>query len=132
MPETKFNYSLSVVIPVFNDAEALPELHRRLEAVLMQLAPQWEVIFVDDGSSDGSLETLRNIQANHAGVTIIQLTRNFGQPNAIAAGLDYATGDLIILMDSDLQDRPEDVAVLLDALERHQAPMAIATAASGN
>jgi dolichol-phosphate mannosyltransferase len=63
-------------------------------------------------------------------VTIIQLTRNFGQPNAIAAGLDYATGDLIILMDSDLQDRPEDVAVLLDALERHQAPMAIATCAA--
>ena len=120
------DYSLSVVIPVFNDAEALPELYRRLQAVLPDLSSRYDIIFVDDGSCDRSVEVLRELQARHDAITIVALTRNFGQPNAIAAGLDQATGEVIILMDSDLQDRPEDIGKLIEALERENVPAAIA------
>ncbi|RJP76706.1 MAG: glycosyltransferase [Candidatus Zixiibacteriota bacterium] len=117
---------LSVVIPVFNDAEALPELHRRLSAVLPGLAARHEIIFVDDGSRDRSVEVLLDLQRQDPSVQVVELTRNFGQPNAIAAGLDRAAGDLVVVMDSDLQDRPEDLPVLLEALERDGAAMAVA------
>lgn len=122
----QFSYSLSVVIPVFNDAEALPELCRRLLAVLPDLSSRYDIIFVDDGSRDRSVEVLRKLQAGHDAIKVVQLTRNFGQPNAIAAGLDQATGEVIVLMDSDLQDRPEDIGKLIEALERENVPAAIA------
>lgn len=122
----QFGSSLSVVIPVFNDAEALPELCRRLLAVLPDLSSRYEIIFVDDGSRDHSVDVLVDLQGSHDSIRIIQLTRNFGQSNAIAAGLDQASGEVIILMDSDLQDRPEDIEKLLGALERENVPAAIA------
>jgi glycosyltransferase involved in cell wall biosynthesis len=126
MRSHQYQLSLSVVIPVYNDEEVLPELHRRLHSALNRLCPAYELIFVDDGSRDRSLHVLTELQADHDSIKVIQLTRNFGQPNAIAAGLEYAEGDVIVLMDSDLQDRPEDIQKLLDAMIEHNVPMAIA------
>ena len=126
MASFRYTFSLSVVIPVFNDAEALPELCRRLHAVLPALSPSYEIIFVDDGSSDSSVQVLQEQQAIYEAMTVIQLTRNFGQPNAIAAGLDRASGEVVVLMDSDLQDRPEDIEKLIEALEGEKVSMAIA------
>lgn len=117
---------LSIVVPVFDDEEVLAELHRRLKPVVVDLAEKHEIIFVDDGSRDGSLATLERIQGTDPSLVIIQLARNFGQQNAIAAGLRQARGEIIVLMDSDLQDRPEDIPTLIDALEESGCAMAIA------
>ena len=118
--------SLSVVIPVFNDQEVLPELHRRLVPVLAELSSAHEIIFVDDGSSDDSLAVLLEIQAGDPRVVVLQLAGNFGQPGAMAAGLQEANGAVVVLMDSDLQDRPVDIPVLLAALRESDSAMAIA------
>jgi len=126
MNAPKYDFSLSVVIPVFNDEEVLAELQRRLQAALKNLSPSYEIVFVDDGSSDGSVRVLRKLQIHDNSIKIIELTRNFGQPNAIAAGLENVSGDVIVLMDSDLQDRPEDIEKLLAAMIQSGAPMAMA------
>lgn len=117
---------LSVVIPVFNDEEVIDELHQRLIPVTRDLAGQCEVIYVDDGSTDASLAKLRHLQQGDPNIVIVKQARNFGQHNSIAAGLKCASGDVIILMDSDLQDRPEDIPRLLDALKANDCSMAIA------
>ncbi|MBU0519802.1 glycosyltransferase family 2 protein [bacterium] len=126
MTSQKGKKQISVIIPVYNDAEVLPELHRRLRAVLDDLAVQSEIIFIDDGSTDKSVSVLLSLQISDPAIQVIELTRNFGQPNAISAGLGEARGDLIILMDSDLQDRPEDIPLLITAMERDKTQMAIA------
>jgi len=117
---------LSVVIPVYNDEEVLAELYRRLHPVARELSASYEIVFVDDGSEDGSLAVLKSIANRDAAVVIMQLARNFGQHNAIAAGLREARGDIIVLMDSDLQDRPEDIPKLIAALQENSCTMAIA------
>ena len=120
-------YSLSVVVPIYNDEEVIDELMRRLTAVLESIAKEYEVILVDDGSRDRSWAVMNDKRAQYAHLRIARLSRNFGQQNAIAAGLSLATKDLIVLMDSDLQDRPEDIPVLIDALLADgEATMAIA------
>ncbi len=98
---------LSVVIPVFDEAGNLPGLYDRLTAVLEQTGSTYEIIFVDDGSSDTSLSLLRGLAAADARVLVVELARNFGHQVAISAGLDHARGDGVIIMDADLQDPPE-------------------------
>lgn len=123
----KYTNSLSVVVPIYNDQEVISELLRRLSAVLEQIVKDYEIILVDDGSRDQSWEIMQTERANYAHLRIAHLSRNFGQQNAIAAGLSLTTKELIVLMDSDLQDRPEDIPVLIDALlANEQATMAIA------
>ena len=120
-------YSLSVVVPIYNDEEVIDELMRRLTAVLESIAKEYEVILVDDGSRDRSWAVMNAAREQYRHLRIARLSRNFGQQNAIAAGLSLATKDLIVLMDSDLQDRPEDIPVLIDALLADgEATMAIA------
>ena len=120
-------YSLSVVVPIYNDEEVIDELMRRLSAVLESIAKEYEVILVDDGSRDRSWAVMNAAREQYRHLRIARLSRNFGQQNAIAAGLSLATKDLIVLMDSDLQDRPEDIPVLIDALLADgEATMAIA------
>ena len=120
-------YSLSVVVPIYNDEEVIDELMRRLSAVLESIAKEYEVVLVDDGSRDRSWSVMNEKRAQYKHLRIARLSRNFGQQNAIAAGLSLATKDLIVLMDSDLQDRPEDIPVLIDALLADgEATMAIA------
>lgn len=109
--------NLSVVIPILNEREILPELVSRVHAVLAPLADRFEIIFVDDGSSDGSLQVLLEIQASNPTVRIVELSRNFGQTAALAAGIDLARGDTIITMDGDLQHTPEDIPRFVEKLE---------------
>ena len=117
---------LSIVIPVFNDSAVLPELYKRLHPVLDRLALRHEIILVDDGSDDDSGLVLRKLQADDYNIRIILLSRNFGQSNAIAAGLEQCRGNIVVVMDSDLEDRPEDIPSLLKALEENGVQMAIA------
>ena len=120
-------YSLSVVVPIYNDEEVIAELLRRLTAVLESLVSDYEIILIDDGSRDRSWTIMQDERAQRQHLRIARLSRNFGQQNAIAAGLSLTTKDLIVLMDSDLQDRPEDIPVLIDALLADpEATMAIA------
>lgn len=98
---------ISVVVPIFNEQENLPVLRRRLAAALDQTQEAWEVVFVNDGSRDGSLELLRGFHEEDPRVKVINLSRNFGHQPAVTAGVHHATGDCVILIDGDLQDPPE-------------------------
>lgn len=101
--------TFSFVLPVHNEADNLPELHRRLSAVMDALHEPCEVILVDDGSFDDSLKEIRAIRNSDERFKLISLSRNFGHQAAITAGLDLAAGDAVIVMDSDLQHPPEAV-----------------------
>jgi undecaprenyl-phosphate 4-deoxy-4-formamido-L-arabinose transferase len=106
--------SVSVVIPVYNEAANLPALIPRVLGVLDTLDRPAEVIFVDDGSRDRSLELLREAATRHPGrIRVIELSRNFGQHPAVLAGFSYATGDTVVTLDADLQNPPEEIPKLL-------------------
>ena len=120
------NLHLSVLIPVFNDQEVLNELNTRLQKVIPSLCNSYEILLVDDGSKDNSWTKIEELKLINPNVIGIKLMRNFGQQNAIAAGLDYVSGDVVVIMDSDLQDKPEDIHMLIDALIKNDASMAIA------
>ena len=123
----KYTQSISVVVPIYNDQEVIAELHRRLRPVLEAITDRYELILVDDGSRDHSWEEMLQVRQANEHVRAVRLSRNFGQQSAIAAGLSLTSNDLIVLMDSDLQDRPEDIPTLIDALLADpQAMMAIA------
>ena len=110
--------SISIVIPVYNEEDSLPILHRALHQTLDAASRAWEVIFVDDGSQDKSAETLLSLAKEDPKHTrAVLLRRNFGQTAAIAAGIDHAEGDIIILMDADLQNDPADIPMLLAKLD---------------
>ncbi len=108
---------LSVVVPVYGSAQILPETHRRLTEVLRSLEDQldYEIIFVNDGSPDDSLEALRRVAATDPRVRVIALSRNFGHQVAITAGLDHAQGDAAVVIDDDLQDPPEVIPQMVAA-----------------
>jgi polyisoprenyl-phosphate glycosyltransferase len=99
--------SVSVVIPVFNEVENLEALFKRLQRVLAGFAPGSEVILVDDASQDHSLALMRDLRRRDRRIKILSLARNFGHQVAISAGMQHATGDVVVLMDADLQDTPE-------------------------
>lgn len=107
---------LSVLIPVYNNQDSLKELINRITKSLTNSNFSYELIFVNDGSKDQSLSCLRSASNTDKSVKVISLSRNFGQHSAISAALQRATGSLIILMDADLQDRPEDIPVLLNKI----------------
>ncbi|HZZ41777.1 MAG TPA: glycosyltransferase family 2 protein [Tepidisphaeraceae bacterium] len=104
---------LSVVVPLLNEEGNLRELHARLTEVLGGLAEEHRLIFVDDGSTDGSVGVLREIAQGDGRVTVIRLSRNFGHEAASTAGLDFADGDAVVLMDADLQDPPEVIGEMV-------------------
>ena len=108
---------LSIVIPVFNERTALDELHHRLTAVLMRIDRAYEIVFVDDGSTDGTYAELSAIREIDPSVVVVKLARNYGQTAALAAGFDRARGDVIVAMDGDLQHAPEDLPHLLAKLD---------------
>jgi len=112
----KFLY-LSIVIPVFNEEESLYPLSEKIYKSLQSIGKEYEVIFVDDGSTDGSEAIFKNICQRYANFKAIRFRRNFGQTAAIAAGLDHAKGEVIITMDGDLQNDPEDIPRLLSKLD---------------
>ncbi|HEY0464598.1 MAG TPA: glycosyltransferase family 2 protein [Polyangiaceae bacterium] len=108
--------TLTVVIPIFNEEEVIPELARRLREVIQVWNTQidsWEVVFVDDGSKDRSLEQLKVLAAEESRFKVISFARNFGHQMAITAGLDRAEGEAVVIMDADLQDPPEVVSEMI-------------------
>jgi len=110
--------NLSLVIPVFNEESNLLLLFEAIERVLKPVRKLWEVIFVDDGSTDTSLEVLRSLAKKHPKhVRVVAFRRNFGQTSAISAGIDHAQGEIIVLLDADLQNDPEDIPLLLAKLD---------------
>src|SRR3954463_11735423 len=98
---------LSLVLPIFNEESVIPELHARLQEFLRQLGLTAEVIFVDEGSHDRSLDKLRALAAAEPRYRVLSFARNFGHQAAITAGLDHAHGEAVVVMDADLQDPPE-------------------------
>jgi glycosyltransferase involved in cell wall biosynthesis len=108
---------LSIVIPIKDERDNLGKLHEKLRQSLLPLNRTFEIIFVDDGSVDGSFATLEELARRDRRVKVIQLRRNFGQSAALQAGIDFSTGDILVTMDGDLQNDPADIPVLLDKLE---------------
>ena len=108
---------VSVIVPVFNEEESIPELYRELHAILEREPWEGEIIMVDDGSSDRSASIIAEIARDDPRVRLVEFARNFGQTAAILAGIDHATGDVLIPMDADLQNDPEDIPRLLEKLE---------------
>ena len=107
---------ISVVIPVFNEIGSLPELVDQLKSVL-EFMKEWEILFVDDGSSDGSTEFLTKLSENDENITLIQFHRNYGKSAALAEGFKLAKGQYLITMDADLQDDPAEFPNLIKKLE---------------
>ncbi|MCB0046635.1 MAG: glycosyltransferase family 2 protein [Caldilineaceae bacterium] len=105
---------ISVVIPLYNEEESIPALYERLTAALEEYGATFEIIIVDDGSSDGSFALLAEIGTRDPRYRIIKLRRNFGQTAAFSAGFDHASGDVIITMDADLQNDPKDIPLLME------------------
>lgn len=108
---------MSVVIPVFNERESLRPLHEKLKLSLDRLGRSYEVLFIDDGSLDGSTALLREIAAVDPNVRLLEFVRNFGQTAAMSAGFDHARGEIIIPLDADLQNDPEDIPRIIAELE---------------
>jgi glycosyltransferase involved in cell wall biosynthesis len=110
--------TVSVVVPVYCSASTLPALLDRLRTTLEALGVSWEIVLVDDGSPDGTWETIARLRAEtHGGVVAVRLMRNYGQHNALMCGFRHARGDLIVTLDDDLQNPPEEIPKLLDALD---------------
>ncbi len=108
---------ISVVVPLFNEEENVNELHLRVKSVMDSLKNKYEVIYVDDGSTDRTLPLLEEIQSGDGNVVLIAFRRNFGQTAAFAAGFDYAQGDVVVTLDGDLQNDPADIPALLEAIK---------------
>ena len=109
---------VSVIIPVYNESEIITELVTTLFRTLQDQSYSWEILFIDDGSSDGSFQQLKSIaEENPEHIIVIALRRNFGQTAAIAAGIDHANGDVLVLMDADMQNDPTDIPLLLKKID---------------
>lgn len=109
---------LSVIIPVYNERLCLEELCERLFRMLKEMNKSYEVLFVDDGSRDGSLELLLTLQKKYKGMKIIQFARNYGQHPAVTAGMEESRGEVIVTLDADLQNPPEEIPKLVEALQQ--------------
>ncbi len=107
----------SIVVPFHNEEENVTALYARLKQAMEQVADSFEMVFVDDGSSDRSYKMLEEIAAVDSRVLVVKLRRNFGQTSALAAGFDHASGEFILAMDGDLQHDPNDIPVFLEKLE---------------
>lgn len=110
---------VSVVVPVYNEVKNVPLLHQKIKDALSSTRYNWELVLVDDGSKDGSLQAMEVLAAVDPKHTrVVALRRNFGQTAAISAGIDYSQGEIIVLMDGDLQNDPEDIPKLLAEIEK--------------
>ena len=110
---------LSIVVPVYNEQENLPELFDQVLDVMKDVDYDWDITFVDDGSKDASVKVMKLLQENHPNhVRSVVFSRNYGQTAAISAGIDNSDGDIVVLMDADLQNDPADIPLLLAELEK--------------
>jgi glycosyltransferase involved in cell wall biosynthesis len=108
---------LSVIVLVYNEVDSVEPLHRELMGVLQALDRTFEVVYVDDGSRDGSTEQLGQIAARDARVRVVSFRRNFGQTAAVQAGIDYSRGEILVFMDGDMQNDPHDIPHLLEKID---------------
>ena len=113
---SKEKIDLSIVIPIYNERESVDRLYKELDKSLLKLGIDYEVIFIDDGSVDGTYNKLLEIHKKNSSYKIIRFRRNFGQTAAISAGFNYSKGDAIITLDADLQNDPQDIPVMLNKL----------------
>ncbi|MFN0017299.1 MAG: glycosyltransferase family 2 protein [Pirellulaceae bacterium] len=109
--------SVSIVVPIYNEVENVPLLYDQLLAVLPELNRPWEIVFVDDGSKDGTAAKLDELAAKDERVKVIRFRRNFGQTAAMHAGLQYASGEVIVTLDGDLQNEPADIPMMVQKLD---------------
>jgi glycosyltransferase involved in cell wall biosynthesis len=105
---------ISVIAPIYNEIENLPELYRRIKESMESIDDSWELLLVDDGSVDGSTDTIRHLAKNDDRVKPVIFARNFGHQIAVTAGLDYSAGEAVVIMDADLQDPPEVIPLLVE------------------
>jgi len=115
--KTQCSPDLSIVIPVYNEEENLPQLYKETTEACVKLGRCYEILFIDDGSSDGSFNALKRIQATDPSVKVIRLRKNFGQTAAMAAGFDQSRGNVVITLDADLQNDPRDFGRLLEKID---------------
>ena len=108
---------ISIIVPIYNEEENIDPLFGALFRVLRRLPHDFEIVAVNDGSTDGSYEKLSIAAAEHSELKVVNLRRNFGQTAAIMAGIDYSSGDTLIFIDADLQNDPEDIPLLLAKLD---------------
>jgi len=119
-PGNENDYSVSVVVPVYNERESLRELAERLAAALAEVGDPYEVIFVDDGSTDGSVDVLSDIHRQDNRAKVIQLRKHFGKSAALLAGFLDAKGQVVATLDADLQDLPEELPLLINVVRKGQ------------
>lgn len=108
---------ISVIIPAFNEQDNIVPLYRELKDILDSIARPYEILFVDDGSTDTTFQRMKNIRENDTSVKVIKFRKNFGQSAALQAGFDYADGTIIVTLDADLQNDPKDIPELITKLE---------------
>ena len=113
---------ISIVVPIYNEEAIIPLFHAAVVDAMAGSDEDWEIVYVNDGSTDSSLELLQAVQNQHPHVTIVDLSRNWGHMGALSAGLRTAKGDAVVLMDGDFQDPPEVVPQLLAAWQRGAKP----------
>lgn len=109
---------ISIVVPLFNEEKVVQELYDRIKKVMTNLDRPFEIIFVDDGSSDGTYSIIEKIAENDLILKVVKLRSNFGQTAGIAAGIDHASGNIIIPMDGDLQHMPEDIPAFIEKIDQ--------------
>ncbi len=109
---------ISIVVPLLNEAPNLPPLYEEIKQTVDSIPHEYEIVFVDDGSTDESLNVLKDIQEADPNVVIVEFRRNFGQTAGLVAGFDYATGDVVITMDADRQNDPADIPKLLEKIDQ--------------
>jgi len=114
----KKNYDLSVIVPVYNEQDNVDQIYNEITVSCQKLAKSYEVVFIDDGSTDHSLDRLICLQKKDPRVRVVRLRKNFGQTAALSAGFDHSSGDIVITLDADLQNDPEDFGLLLDKIEQ--------------
>ncbi|MFA5518217.1 MAG: glycosyltransferase family 2 protein [Spirochaetota bacterium] len=113
----KKNPYISIILPVYNEEESIDLQHKVVADAVKKIKKSYEIIFVDDGSTDSSPDKLKDIAKKDAFVKVVHFRRNFGQTAAMAAGIDYSKGEIIVFMDSDLQNEPEDIGKLVEKIE---------------
>jgi glycosyltransferase involved in cell wall biosynthesis len=118
MSAHRFKPDLSVVVPLFNEEESVAPLHAQLREALTALGRSYELLFVDDGSRDGTFAVAESLAATDEHLKVIKLRANAGQTPAMAAGIDHSRGEVIVTMDGDLQNDPRDIGLLVDEIER--------------
>jgi glycosyltransferase involved in cell wall biosynthesis len=116
---------ISVVVPAFNEAPNLPALVQEVEDAVSSLGDPWELVVVDDGSTDDSPALLRDLQARHPSLRVVRFARNAGQSAAFLAGFEAARGEVVVTLDADLQNNPADIPELVRRLEGHEAVLGV-------